>query len=59
MVDLSEPRDLNAEERVLPDFILAGPNVRRELRAQGDSAEVVSACDCGSSKSRFTSFSAG
>jgi hypothetical protein len=47
LVDLSEPRDLSAEERLLLDFILAGPNVRRELRTQGDSAEVLSACDCG------------
>ena len=47
MIDLSEPRDLNAVERVLLDFILDGPDVRPELRAQGDSAEVVSVCDCG------------
>ena len=47
MIDLSEPRNLSAEERVLLDFILAGPNVRPELRAQGDSAEAVFVCDCG------------
>jgi hypothetical protein len=47
MVDLSKSRELSAEERVLLDFLLAGPNVRAEVRTQGDSAQVVSVCDCG------------
>jgi hypothetical protein len=47
MVQLSEPRNLNAVERGLLDFILDGPNVLPELRAQAASALVVSTCDCG------------
>jgi hypothetical protein len=47
MVDLSEPRPLDAVERSVLDFILTGPGVLPELHAQASSAMVVSTCDCG------------
>jgi hypothetical protein len=47
LVDLKEPRPLNRFERTVLDFVLDGPNGSPELRAQGASAVVVSACDCG------------
>jgi hypothetical protein len=47
LVGLKEPRPLSRVERTLIDFVLDGPDVSSELRAQGASAVVVSACDCG------------
>src|SRR5262245_58508108 len=47
LVDLSAPRPLSADERRLLDFLLDGHGVHDELRAQADSVEVVSVCDCG------------
>jgi hypothetical protein len=47
LVELKEPWPLSRVERTLLDFVLDGPNGSPELRAQGVSAVVVSACDCG------------
>jgi hypothetical protein len=47
LVDLKQPRPLSRDERTLLDFVLDGPKGSPELRAQGASAVVVSACDCG------------
>jgi hypothetical protein len=44
---MKEPRPLNRVERTLLDFVLDGRDASPELRAQGATAVVVSACDCG------------
>jgi hypothetical protein len=47
MLLLDNPRRLTAKERVLIDFLLAGPRGGPELRAQVAGTRAVTKCSCG------------
>jgi len=47
LVDLPAPRQLKDHERALLEFVLKGPFVSDEVRAQAANVEVVGECDCG------------
>jgi hypothetical protein len=47
LIPLAVPRSLTSGERMLVDFLLAGPCGSEELRVQAETAEVVRRCSCG------------